>query len=329
MIEMGKVGFTWFFGVVEDVMDPLQLGRVRVRAHHFYSPNSDVLPTSELPWAHVVMPSTSASYSGKGWSPTFIRPDSTVFGFFVDGVEAQMPIVLGTYPGITQPNPDFVDVNDISAEGHDVSELARGVNKLATTKYSLQDTEFEPPPDATFGAQYPYNKVFESERGHVLEMDDTPGAERIHIYHNQGSYTELSTGLRVDKTNGTSFDISSVGKIIRTAGDLIVVAEGATTFYSKGSLTLASDGAVNISGKLINMSSQLGTNITAGGLIGISAIGALTMQGGVAASLTSGGVLSLGGSSVAVTGGGSLSMTTPGKMTLSGLTGLYLNPAAG
>ena len=85
MSEMGKMGFTWWFGIVEDVMDPLQLGRVKVRVYHFYSMNSSTLPTDDLPWAHVVMPTTSASYQGKGWSPTFIRPDSTVFGFFVDG----------------------------------------------------------------------------------------------------------------------------------------------------------------------------------------------------------------------------------------------------
>ena len=181
MVEMGKIGFVWFFGVVESVADPLQVGRVKVRVYHFYTPNDTTLPTDDLPWAHVVMPTTSASYQGKGWSPTFVRVDSTVFGFFVDGAEAQMPIVLGTFPGIPQPNPDFVDVDNITDDNHDVSKLARGINKLAATKASLADEELEPTSEFTYRAQYPHNKVFESERGHVIEMDDTPGAERHHM----------------------------------------------------------------------------------------------------------------------------------------------------
>jgi hypothetical protein len=190
MAEMGKQGFIGFFGVVEDIMDPLQVGRVRVRCHNYHNVNDSILPTDQLPWAHVILPTTSASYQEKGISPTFMREGTTVLGFFADGESAQMPIVFGTLPGIPQPNPDFVDSENISQETHDVSRLARGINKLAEAKQQVGiDENVEPPPSATFGAQYPFNKVFESERGHVIEIDDTPGAERIHIYHNSGHYT--------------------------------------------------------------------------------------------------------------------------------------------
>ena len=42
-----------------------------------------------------------------------------------------------------------------------------------------------------YDAKYPYNNAYESESGHVLEFDDTKGAERIHIYHRSGTFTEF------------------------------------------------------------------------------------------------------------------------------------------
>ena len=128
---MGKQGFVWFFGLVEDVYDPLQVGRVKVRCYNFHSISDTVLPTEDLPWAHVVLPTTTASYQEKGISPTFLREGTTVVGFFADGMSAQMPIIFGTLPGIPQPTPDFVDAENISQQNHDVNRLARGINKLS------------------------------------------------------------------------------------------------------------------------------------------------------------------------------------------------------
>jgi hypothetical protein len=282
MSEMGKMGFVWWFGVVEDVMDPLQLGRVKVRVYHFYSMNNSLLPTEDLPWAHIVMPTTSASYQGKGWSPTFIRPDSTVFGFFVDGPQGQMPIVLGTYPGIPQPNPDFTDTDNFTSDMHDVSQLARGVNKLSSAKAevrSKEDNPMEPPPTATFGAQYPYNKVFESERGHAIEMDDTPGAERIHVYHNSGSYVEMSNGMTVDKTNGIRINTATVGHYTKSNGDMFVVADGALTIYAKGAINMASDKQISMSAPLININGTAAVNINTAGMLSMS--GSTTTVSGI------------------------------------------------
>ena len=42
-------------------------------------------------------------------------------------------------------------------------------------------------PETTYAAEYPRNHVYESEGGHLREMDDTPGAERIHERHASGS----------------------------------------------------------------------------------------------------------------------------------------------
>lgn len=276
---MGKNGFVWFFGVVEDIMDPLQVGRVRVRCHNFHSISDAVLPTDELPWAHVILPTTTASYQEKGLSPTFMREGTTVVGFFADGMSAQLPIVFGTLPGIPQPSADFVDSENISQENHDVNRLARGINKLSQAKIEVGiDEELEPPPGAFFGAQYPFNKVFESERGHVIEIDDTPGAERIHIYHNAGHYTEMVPGLRTDKVNGDHIEISMQARYIKVRGDMAIIVDGATTIMSDGAINMESKKQISLSAPLINITGQLGVSIS-GAAISVSGTATTTITG--------------------------------------------------
>ena len=47
---------------------------------------------------------------------------------------------------------------------------------------------------------YPFNKVYESESGHIIEVDDTPGAERLHQFHRSGTFEEIHpNGDKVDK----------------------------------------------------------------------------------------------------------------------------------
>jgi len=62
-------------------------------------------------------------------------------------------------------------------------------------------------PITPYKALYPRNHVYESEGGHLREMDDTPNAERIHERHNSGSGYEIgpdgSKVTRIKKDNYT------------------------------------------------------------------------------------------------------------------------------
>ena len=90
--------FAWFTGVVEDIKDPFELGRVRVRCVGYHTDDKGLIATSDLPWATPMMPVSSASMSGIGMSATGILQGSWVIGFFRDGPSAQDPIILGTIP---------------------------------------------------------------------------------------------------------------------------------------------------------------------------------------------------------------------------------------
>jgi hypothetical protein len=83
------IGFTglssnFYTGVVEDRHDPLYLGRVRVRVYGLHTDDKLLIPTPDLPWSDILMPTTSPSLSGLGLSPHGLVEGSTVMGFFRD-----------------------------------------------------------------------------------------------------------------------------------------------------------------------------------------------------------------------------------------------------
>jgi hypothetical protein len=96
----GKKGLTPFIGCVEDVNDPKQAGRVRVRCvgwHPKEKKGEDGLSTDDLPWARVSAPTTHAQQSRVG-SKHGLLPGCWVWGFFIDEDEAQKPMVCGSFP---------------------------------------------------------------------------------------------------------------------------------------------------------------------------------------------------------------------------------------
>lgn len=98
MINLGKdfygSTYVWFTGIVENIHDPLAVGRVQVRILGVHSQNKVDLPTEKLPWAQVLLP-PNASF-------TFSAPKvgDWVEGFFQDGHSAQIPVVRGVYSGL-------------------------------------------------------------------------------------------------------------------------------------------------------------------------------------------------------------------------------------
>ena len=91
-----KDGFVWWVGVVEDRMDPLQMGRCRVRIFGYHGDDKTLLPTEDLPWAIPIQPIISAAVSGIGITPVGVLPGSWVVGFFLDGNDNQQPAMFGT-----------------------------------------------------------------------------------------------------------------------------------------------------------------------------------------------------------------------------------------
>ena len=97
------------------------------------------------------------------------------------------------------------------------------------------DSWHEPDPSVIYGAIYPYNHVHQSESGHILEIDDTPGKERLHRYHRAGTFEEIGAlGQRIMKVANENFNITLSNdytavkghKYENIAGKLDVVTKG-------------------------------------------------------------------------------------------------------
>lgn len=210
---IGTEGFRWFLGIVEDRDDPLKLGRLKIRIYNVHSENKALVSTKELPWANVLNPIQSASFNKVGISPTGILVGTTVVGFFMDGNDGNQPIVLGTLAGIPGNKQ----------ENHDVPKEAREQNPISKPLTG-------PEPPSAYKAKYPYNKVIRTERGHVIELDDTPDNERIHIYHRSGTYEEVNKqGRKVTKVVDDDFDIVVKNQEVWIGGKLNVYVNGVAT----------------------------------------------------------------------------------------------------
>ena len=273
---LGKNNFIWFNGVVEDRQDPQKLGRLRVRCVGIHTDNKDDLPTSDLPWSQLIHPITSSGISGLGSSPGFIVEGTWVFGYFRDGYAMQEPMVIGTLPGkpaeladtskgFYDPNgvypkyKDEVDTNRLATNdtanphlGLELRKLTRKtgvptadfdavpVQEHISTDIEASDSDTWSQPAIPYAAVYPYNHVFESESGHVFEIDDTLDNERIYQAHRTGTSFEIDKdGNQVDIVKGDHYNIVS--------GKRQVVIEGNTdiTIGGRHKVYINKDGQTN------------------------------------------------------------------------------------
>ena len=243
---LGKNNFIWFNGVVEDRQDPQKLGRLRVRCVGIHTDNKDDLPTADLPWSQLIHPITSSGISGLGHSPGFIVEGTWVFGYFRDGYAMQEPMVIGTLPGkpvelaetskgFYDPNgvypkyKDEVDTNRLATNdsnnphlGLELRKLTRKtgvptadfdavpIEELISTAISASDSDTWNQPTIPYAAVYPFNHVFESESGHVMEIDDTKDNERLFTQHRTGTSQEIDKdGNQVNIIKGDHYNIVS------------------------------------------------------------------------------------------------------------------------
>ena len=245
--------FLWFTGVIEDINDPEEMGRYRVRCFGYHSDNKGEIPTEDLPWSNVMMPISSASTSGIGQSATGLVQGSWVIGFFRDGNNAQDSIIMGSIPSMfeSRPNYDagFTDPDQVypienTLNKPDTPQPARkdykdsAVYKSKDSRSSISVTPPAPEgetstpwslPSLTNNVVpiYPNNHVYQSESGHVVEFDDTSGKERISVFHKSGSYDEVyADGDRSVVIVGDSYEVVIKNKNIYITGDLNLNVDG-------------------------------------------------------------------------------------------------------
>ena len=146
----------------------------------------------------------------------------------------------------------------------------RRVNEVDTNRLAVNDATKQHPvvnlkrqrvddlvgePETQYASKYPYNHVKETESGHIVEFDDTPGNERIHEYHRSGTFYEVHPdGTKVTKIIGDDYEIVHQNKKLRVRGNIEVYCDGDADLYVRGSLTGQVDENIDLhAGKNINI----------------------------------------------------------------------------
>jgi len=109
--SIGRDGFVWWIGQVappqswRDVNANIRNSgskparvKVRIVGYHPFDPEGNILPDDDLPWAEVLAdPYSGSGQGGLSESLTLVGGER-VLGFFLDGEDAQQPVVMGLFP---------------------------------------------------------------------------------------------------------------------------------------------------------------------------------------------------------------------------------------
>lgn len=132
---IGRDGFRWWIGQIPPISahgKQVEGGgwgnrfKVRILGYHPYS-EAD-LPNEDLPWAQCLIPTTAGSGAANVSTGVQLQPGDIVLGFFLDGDNAQIPVILATF-GRSDSVPSKVYKSPFEAfTGR--SELVNKNNKL-------------------------------------------------------------------------------------------------------------------------------------------------------------------------------------------------------
>ncbi len=306
---IGLEGFIWWIGVVEDRQDPEQLGRVRVRCFGWHTDEKDKIPTDQLPWAHPVIPVNNPNM----YTP---KEGDMVFGFFIDGENAQNPAIVGVLPGKPEKKPDYSkgfsdpatalsgrpnkpgDSSEAYPKAKYLKEqttnrLARGKTDstvIATRKKNLKKNITSTggvrwnEPNPAFNPKYPYNNALETESGHALEFDDTPGQERVHLAHRKGGFVEIDKdGNQVEKVVKDNYTLVMGSDYVYVAGKCSITVDGDCNLQVGGNMNIGATGDIRMKGKAVYIESTSTTDIKIGAEGRITSGKKLNLKGSTAA----------------------------------------------
>jgi hypothetical protein len=156
------------------------------------------------------------------------------------------PLAVGINSPHIQNNPTSQGANQESLSSGASPAAKNALRKRDIPKAGRNGGSWSQPKTA-YAAQYPYNKVTASESGHVQEIDDTPGAERIHTAHKSGTFNEIGPdGTQVKRIVGDDYTIIDNNGYILIEGRANVHVAGECNVMIMGDANLTMNGKVNM-----------------------------------------------------------------------------------
>lgn len=177
-------------------------------------------------------------------------------------------------PTANYPTTEYKDIPETNklAQGDARGTVVQKKNLERMTGAKLPYGEAWDQPESPFKGEYPYNKVTQTESGHIIEVDDTPGSERLHIYHRSGTFIEIdANGSVVKRAVGSSYEIIDRNGKIAIAGRADISVNGACNIFVGNDANIEVEGDTNITchnditaqaGGTLNLSATEEINIT-------------------------------------------------------------------
>ena len=101
---IGRDGFRWWIGQIPPIADQSKQAngggwgnRFKVRIMGYHPTNDKELSNEDLPWAQVLIPPTAGTGGGNKNASVMLSQGDVVFGFFLDGDNAQIPVIVGAF----------------------------------------------------------------------------------------------------------------------------------------------------------------------------------------------------------------------------------------
>lgn len=177
-------------------------------------------------------------------------------------------------PSATYPSVDYQGISE-------TNKLAQGIveGTIVQEKFNsrmvgarLPDGDSFSEPVSSYKGKYPFNKVTETISGHTIEIDDTPGAERIHVYHKSGTYYEIDAlGNTFHRSHGSEYNI------IDRNGYLSITGTGSVSVGGNLNIMVSGNAHIEVTGDAV-LNGYNDVEINAAGRLQLTAGEAIDMR---------------------------------------------------
>ena len=234
---LGHDGFVWWIGIVEDINDPMTLGRCKVRCFGYHpAKKTNLVPTEDLPWALTIHPLNTPNLYA---SP---KVGEWVFGFFLDSLSAQEPAILGYLPAIPEAATEYFGT---------APNLIRNFARVNTAKNSANTICWE------IG-----NNIVE-----IVTQSSTEANGHILIQHKTGAKVNIDSDGKISIYTPTN-DIS----IEATNGDINLNAKNINLTASESITTTSTLATSVVAGGLASITAGAAFTATAGSYMDLTAL---------------------------------------------------------
>ena len=232
---IGRDSFRWWIGQIAPIeshksqVEGKGWGnrhKVRILGYHPFS--KEDLSDEDLPWASVLLPPTGGSGGANYFRSDRIRPGDVVIGFFLDGDNAQIPVIFGLY-GRTD----------------DVSQDAPTVGFEPFTGY----TERVKPNDATITSEGGGQNSEDQKNNLLLEQKKVDKKnENLEAGKRKNKSVSSTTGASINVANDC--DDNFLTGVSSTLDNLVAAVDSGTDFF--GDIAQATSKIQKMSNSLVS-----------------------------------------------------------------------------